>query len=151
MPSLPDRGRSLWGAVVVVVGLLVIAGIFGATVWKFSNADNIVAIIGSVTGVVGTIVTAFFGIHATAAAGTDAATAAAYVNPEKAGELADKLRGVDRLPPPSPATAPPATPEQAGSGGRSSEQAGPGGGPSEQGGAGWPGGSPGPAPEIDRG
>jgi hypothetical protein len=82
------------GAVVVIVGLVVVAGVFAGTVWKFRNANEIVAIVGSVTGVVGTIVTAFFGIHATAAAGIDAATAAAYADPEKAGELADKLRGV---------------------------------------------------------
>jgi hypothetical protein len=82
------------GGVVVIVGLVVVAGVFAGTVWKFTNANEIVAIVGSVTGVVGTMVTAFFGIHATAAAGTDAATAAAYANPEKAGELADKLRGV---------------------------------------------------------
>jgi hypothetical protein len=94
MPSAADKWRGLMGAVVVIVGLVVVAGVFAGTVWKFSNANEIVAIIASVTGVVGTIVIAFFGIHATAAAGTDAATAAAYANPEKAGELADKLRGV---------------------------------------------------------
>jgi hypothetical protein len=81
------------GAVVVVVGLVVVAGVFAGTVWKFGNANEIVAIVGSVIGVVGTIVTAFFGIQATAAAGIDAATAAAYADPDKAGELADKLRG----------------------------------------------------------
>jgi hypothetical protein len=129
MPSVADRGRNLWGAIVVIVGLLVIAGVFGGTVWKFSSADSVVAVLGLVTGVVGIIVTAFFGIHATAAAGTDAATAAAYANPEKAGELADKLRGVDPSPP-GPGTAEPAPPEQA---------------------RGWSGGLPGPAPEIDPG
>ena len=66
--------------------------------WKFRNASEIVAIIASVTGLVGTIVIAFFGIQATAAAGVDAATAAAYADPEKAGELADKLRGVSPAP-----------------------------------------------------
>ncbi len=86
------------GAVVVVVGLVVVAGVFAGTVWKFRNANEIVAIVGSVTGVVGTMVTAFFGIHATAAAGSDAATAAAYADPEKAGELADKLRGIAPAP-----------------------------------------------------
>jgi uncharacterized BrkB/YihY/UPF0761 family membrane protein len=98
MPSAADKWRSLVGGVVVIVGLVVVAGVFAGTVWKFSNANEIVAIVGSVTGVVGTMVTAFFGIHATAAAGTDAATAAAYANPEKAGELADKLRGVTSAP-----------------------------------------------------
>src|SRR5260370_39574756 len=94
MPSVADKWRNLMGAAVVIVGLVVVAGVFAGTVWKFRNANEIVAIVGSVTGVVGTIVTAFFGIHATAAAGIDAATAAAYADPEKAGELADKLRGV---------------------------------------------------------
>jgi hypothetical protein len=94
MPSVADKWRNLMGAVVVIVGLVVVAGVFAGTVWKFGSAIDIVAVIGSVTGVVGVIVTAFFGIHATAAAGVDAATAAAYADPEKAGELADKLRGV---------------------------------------------------------
>jgi heme/copper-type cytochrome/quinol oxidase subunit 2 len=94
MPSVADKWRNLMGAAVVIVGLVVVAGVFAGTVWKFRDANEIVAIVGSVTGVVGTIVTAFFGIHATAAAGVDAATAAAYADPEKAGELADKLRGV---------------------------------------------------------
>jgi heme/copper-type cytochrome/quinol oxidase subunit 2 len=98
MPSAADKWRSLMGAVVVIVGLVVVAGVFAGTVWKFRDANEIVAIVGSVTGVVGTIVTAFFGIHATAAAGTDAATAAAYADPDKAGELADKLRGVSPVP-----------------------------------------------------
>jgi hypothetical protein len=129
MPSVADKGRNLWGAIVVIVGLLVIAGVFGGTVWKFSNANNVVAVLGLVTGVVGTVVTAFFGIHATAAAGTDAATAAAYADPDKAGELADKLRGVEPAPP-DPRTPQPAPPEQA---------------------RGWSSTSPGPAPEIDRG
>jgi hypothetical protein len=86
------------GAVVVIVGLVVVAGVFAGTLWKFGSAVDIVAIIGAMTGLVGTIVTAFFGIHATAAAGIDAATAAAYADPEKAGELADKLRGVSPAP-----------------------------------------------------
>jgi heme/copper-type cytochrome/quinol oxidase subunit 2 len=98
MPSAADKWRNLMGAVVVIVGLVVVAGVFAGTVWKFRNANEIVAIVGSVTGVVGTIVTAFFGIHAAAAAGVDAATAAAYADPEKAGELADKLRGVSPAP-----------------------------------------------------
>jgi hypothetical protein len=101
MPSAADRWRSLTGAAVVIVGLVVVAGVFAGTVWKFGSAVDIVAIIGSVTGLVGTIVIAFFGIHATAAAGIDAATAAAYADPEKAGELADKLRGVSPAPTPS--------------------------------------------------
>lgn len=104
MPSAADKWRGLMGGVVVIVGLVVVAGVFAGTVWKFRNANEIVAIVGSVTGVVGTIVTAFFGIHATAAAGTDAATAAAYADPEKAGELADKLRGA--RPEPENRTAP---------------------------------------------
>ncbi len=98
MPSAADKWRNLMGAVVVIVGLVVVAGVFAGTVWKFRNANEIVAIVGSVTGVVGTIVTAYFGIHATAAAGVDAATAAAYADPDKAGELADKLRGVSPAP-----------------------------------------------------
>jgi hypothetical protein len=98
MPSAADKWRNLMGAVVVIVGLVVVAGVFAGTVWKFGSAIDIVAVIGSVTGVVGVVVIAFFGIHATAAAGIDAATAAAYADPERAGELADKLRGLSPAP-----------------------------------------------------
>ncbi len=58
MPSAADKWRGLTGAAVVVVGLVVVAGVFAGTIWKFGNANQIVAIVGSVTGVVGTIVTA---------------------------------------------------------------------------------------------
>jgi hypothetical protein len=72
-PSPAGGSKSTaWGAIVVIVGLVVVAGVFIGALVKFSDSKDIVAVIGWVTGVVGTIVTAFFGIHATASAGADA-------------------------------------------------------------------------------
>lgn len=69
-----DKGSTAWGAIVVIAGLLVVAGAFTGAVLNFNDAKDMVAVLGSVTGVVGTIVTAFFGIHAVASAGTDASS-----------------------------------------------------------------------------
>lgn len=100
-----DGVRALFGAIIVVIGLLVVAGVFVAAITRFSDAKDIVAVVGAVTGVVATIVTAFFGIHATASAGADASrmmadasnkaiAAAAYAGAEKALELLEKLNMV---------------------------------------------------------
>lgn len=112
-PADPGRPQSLWGAIVVVVGLLAIIGVFAGAMAKFTDAKEIVAVVGSVTGVVGTIVTAYFGIHATANAGTNATNTvanqastaadkalafAAHLDPEKAQDL---LRQLHITPPPS--------------------------------------------------
>ena len=95
----------------VGVGLIAITIMFGVTLRKFHDAKDAVAVMGPMTGVVGTVVTAFFGIHATASTGTDptqkvaaagsdaavrvaaahnkAITAAAYAESGKASELLD--------------------------------------------------------------
>jgi hypothetical protein len=62
----------MWGAIVVFMGLAVVVGVFFGAIVNFTHANDVVAVVGAVTGVVGTIVTAFFGIHATAKAGADA-------------------------------------------------------------------------------
>jgi hypothetical protein len=103
----------MWGAVVIIAGLAVVVGVFLGALTHFTDAKDVTAVVGVITGVVGTIVTAFFGIHATASAGSDATqkvaaagaqatqmvkdahdkaiAAAAYVPPEKAAEFVDKL------------------------------------------------------------
>jgi ammonia channel protein AmtB len=103
----------MWGAIVVIAGLAVVVGVFFGALAHFTDSKDAAAVVGAVTGVVGTIVTAFFGIHATAKAGSDATqkvaaagdkaaqtvkdahdkaiAAAAYVPPEKAAEFVDKL------------------------------------------------------------
>lgn len=103
----------LWGVIVVFIGLVVIVIVFFGTLAHFTHANDVVAVIGSVTGVVATLVTAFFGIHATAKAGADATekvaaagdqatqavkdahnkalAAAAYMPTDKAEEFVNKL------------------------------------------------------------
>jgi hypothetical protein len=106
-------GTQLWGVIVVFMGLAVVVGVFFGTLANFSQANDVVAVVGSVTGVVATLVTAFFGIHATAKAGADATqrvadagttateaikdahdkalAAAAYMPTDKAEEFVRKL------------------------------------------------------------
>jgi UPF0716 family protein affecting phage T7 exclusion len=97
-----SSSTDLWGAIVVIAGLVVVVGVFFGALTHFTDSKDVVAVVGAITGVVGTIVTAFFGIHATAKAGSDATqtvkdahdkaiAAAAYVPPEKAAEFVDKL------------------------------------------------------------
>jgi hypothetical protein len=103
----------LWGVIVVFLGLAVVVGVFFGTLANFTHANDVVAVVGSVTGVVATLVTAFFGIHATAKAGADATqkvadagstatqavkdahdkalAAAAYMPADKAEEFVNKL------------------------------------------------------------
>ena len=64
--------KPMFGAVVVGAGLITIVIVFIASIVKFSSAQDVVAVVGAATGVIGTIVTAFFGIQSTAAAGSDA-------------------------------------------------------------------------------
>jgi cytochrome bd-type quinol oxidase subunit 1 len=87
-PSGPTGSTPVWGAVVVIVGLLVVAGVFAGALVKFSDSKDVVAVIGAVTGVVGTIVTAFFGIHATASAGADASTKVAAAGADATTKVA---------------------------------------------------------------
>lgn len=96
-------GPGMWGAVVVLAGLAGVVAVFFGTLAKFTDAKDIVAVTGAITGVVGTIVTAFFGIHATASAGADAtqkvADAGAAATAKVAGvgqQAADHLAAVQK-------------------------------------------------------
>ena len=80
---------AMWGAIVVITGLAVVVGVFFGALGKFSDAKDVVAVTGAVTGVVGTIVTAFFGIHATASAGSDAAQKVAAAGSDATQKVAD--------------------------------------------------------------
>ncbi|MDQ6782007.1 MAG: hypothetical protein M3063_00875 [Actinomycetota bacterium] len=87
---MSDNGRGVWAAVVVVVvGLLVVAGVFAGSLANFKDSKDMVAVIGAVTGVVGTIVTAFFGIHATASAGATATQRVADSGSDATQKVAD--------------------------------------------------------------
>ena len=70
--GIGGSGPGMWRAIVVIAGLAVVGGVFFGALAHFSDAKDVAAVTGAVTGVIGTIVTAFFGIHATASAGSDA-------------------------------------------------------------------------------
>ena len=103
----------MWGAIVVLAGLAVVVAAFFGALSHYPDSKDVVAVVGAVTGLVGTIVTAFFGIHATANAASDATrkvaaaralslvsltvwvafspAAAAYIPASQAAEFVDKL------------------------------------------------------------
>jgi hypothetical protein len=60
------------GAGVIGAGLLFVGLIVWAALAHFKTSSDVVAVVGSVTGVVGTVVSAFFGIQASQAQGTQA-------------------------------------------------------------------------------
>jgi hypothetical protein len=64
--------RMIVGAAVIGAGLLFVGAILWAALAHFKGSSDIVAVVGSVTGVVGTVVSAFFGIQASQAQGTQA-------------------------------------------------------------------------------
>jgi hypothetical protein len=70
-PSV-ERLRLIIGAVVIGSGLLFVGLILWASLAHFKTSSDVVAVVGSVTGVVGTVVSAFFGIQASQAQGTQA-------------------------------------------------------------------------------
>jgi len=108
-----SSGTEMWGAIVVIAGLAVVVSVFFGALAHYADSKDVVAVVGAVTGVVGTIVTAFFGIHATARAASDATqkvaaagenatktvkdandkalAAAAYIPASQAAEFVDKL------------------------------------------------------------
>jgi hypothetical protein len=62
-----DAGRWKYGLWVVFAGLAVILAAFGAALVAFSEAADVSTALAPVTGVVGTIVGAYFGVQAGAA------------------------------------------------------------------------------------
>ena len=83
--------RAKYGFYLVVIGLVVILVVFVVAVWKYGAANDVVTVVGSVTGVIGTIVGAFFGLQA-GAAGKEKAEAARKDAEEKALKLASALQ-----------------------------------------------------------
>jgi hypothetical protein len=79
--------RYLWGFLVVAVGLLTLVGIFVAALLEWEKPDDVVTGISPITGVVGSLVGAFFGIQA-GAAGRERAEAARQEEATKVQQLA---------------------------------------------------------------
>jgi hypothetical protein len=82
-PSLPPTGRgerkpqTAWGAWVVIAAFLVILGAFTLAVTKYREAGDVATAMGSVTGVIGALVGAYFGIRGTTVAQSQAMEAMA--------------------------------------------------------------------------
>jgi hypothetical protein len=55
--------RTRYGFYLVIIGLVVILAVLLIAVRKYATASDVVTVIGSVTGVIGTIVGAFFGVQ----------------------------------------------------------------------------------------
>ena len=82
-----DGLRTWLGFLLALAGLVLVGIVFWITSNKFSTATDIAAVVGAVTGVVGTIVAAFFGINA-AASSSDKAQANARDAQAKFAKLA---------------------------------------------------------------
>lgn len=55
--------RTTYGFVIVLAGLLVVTVVFVASLMKFGTVSDVTAVLGAVTGLIGTIIGAFFGIQ----------------------------------------------------------------------------------------
>ena len=66
-PSKADELRVRYGRDVVIAGFLFLAIIFGIVVFRWSTAQDVSIVLAAMTGTVGTIVGAFFGLNVGAA------------------------------------------------------------------------------------
>jgi hypothetical protein len=83
----PDSSRYLYGLVVVLAGFAVVLVVFILSNNKWSESKDVTAAVGAVTGVVGTLAGAFFGVHV-GAAGKDRAEAERDAAQNKVEKLA---------------------------------------------------------------
>lgn len=58
-----DLARVRYGAWLIVVAFVLLGAVFGIAVAKFTAPADITAVVGSVAGVVGVIIGAFFGVQ----------------------------------------------------------------------------------------
>lgn len=56
-----DKIRIKYGFWVIIVGFLFVAAVFIIAIIKWNNASDVTAVVGAFTGLVGTVVGAFFG------------------------------------------------------------------------------------------
>ncbi len=86
-----DRWR--YGLIAVGMGLVVILLCFGVAVWKYENAADAGAVLAAVTGTVGAIVGAYFGIQV-GSAGKDKAEDNALGAQKALGREKDKAQAL---------------------------------------------------------
>jgi uncharacterized protein YjbI with pentapeptide repeats len=80
------RARVIYGASLTVAAFILLAVVAGIAVWQFSNPVDVIAVIGPVTTVIGTIIGVFFGVQI-GSAGKEAAEAG-RVRAENAARIA---------------------------------------------------------------
>jgi hypothetical protein len=85
-----DEMRVKYGFWLVLSGLVIMGIVFVVAILKWTAAADVAAAVGSLTGVVGTIVGAFFGVQA-GASGKEKAEAARVIAENKAVHLAAEL------------------------------------------------------------
>ena len=81
----PETTRLKYGAAITAVAFVAIVAVFCIAVWMFDSANDVVATVGVITGLMGTVIGTFFGVQV-GSAGTQAATTAA----ERAALAADQ-------------------------------------------------------------
>jgi hypothetical protein len=65
--DLSETQRLRYGLFVILAGFVLVLGVAGGAMWRWSAVSDVAAIIGAVTGLVGAVVGVFFGIQAGAA------------------------------------------------------------------------------------
>lgn len=86
-----DYLRIKYGFWIVVIGLTIVAAVFLVAITKWTAASDVTAVVGSVTGMVGTIIGAFFGVQV-GSAGKEKAESDRKVAEDKALRLASAMQ-----------------------------------------------------------
>lgn len=81
-----DLARIRYGACLIGAAFVLLGVVFGVAIMHFKTASDVVAVVGSVATVVGTIVAAFFGIQALSS--SKAAAEAGRAHAEQTARLA---------------------------------------------------------------
>jgi hypothetical protein len=71
-----ETTRLKWGAAITSVAFVAIVAVFCIAAWMFTTANDVVATVGVITGLMGTVIGTFFGVQV-GATGTRTATNAA--------------------------------------------------------------------------
>ncbi|TEU00532.1 MAG: hypothetical protein E3J23_02360 [Candidatus Stahlbacteria bacterium] len=58
-----DKMRIKYGFWVIIIGFILVTIVFIAAIVKWSEASDVTAVVGAFTGLVGTVVGAFFGVQ----------------------------------------------------------------------------------------
>ena len=100
--SNAGQSQTKYGFGIVVIGLILVGFIFGIAVLRWTSASDVSTVVSAATGVIGTLVGAFFGVQL-GSAGKDKSDAArqtaenkalhfaAALEPSKAQQVMEKL------------------------------------------------------------